>query len=79
MLEFFAVDVWMSLSGMGELYEDPEFMSGFEGMFAGPPTATVWAHPAGEWVEWFFKIKHDKVALCWIREQLSKISVRQFN
>ena len=51
-LEFFAVDVWMSLSGMGELYEDPEFMSGFEGMFAGPPTATIWAHPAGEWVEW---------------------------
>jgi hypothetical protein len=51
-LEFFAVDVWMSLSGMGELYEDPEFMGGFEGMFAGPPTATVWAHPSGEWVEW---------------------------
>jgi hypothetical protein len=51
-LELFAVDVWMSASGMGQYYDDPEFMSGFQEMFAGPPTSSVWVHPAGEWVEW---------------------------
>ncbi len=51
-LEFFAVDVWMSDSGMGQYYDDPEFLSGFQEMFAAPPSASVWVHPAGEWVEW---------------------------
>jgi len=51
-LEFFAVDVWWNLEGMGKHYEDPEFMSAFMEMFAAPPIATVWVHPGGEWVEW---------------------------
>jgi hypothetical protein len=51
-LEFFAVDVWMDAAGMGEHYSDPDFLSGFEMLFAAPPTTGVWAHPAGEWVEW---------------------------
>ncbi len=51
-LEFFAVDVWYNGVGMGEQYEDPEFLAGFEQMFAGEPSATVWVHPAGDWVEW---------------------------
>ena len=51
-LEFFAVDVWSNLAGMGKHYEDPDFISGFAGMFVAPPSATVWVHPSGEWVEW---------------------------
>lgn len=51
-LEFFAVDVWYNGAGMSEQYEDPEFLAGFEQMFAGEPSATVWSHPAGDWVEW---------------------------
>jgi hypothetical protein len=51
-LEFFAVDVWMGAAGMGQFYEDPEFMHGFEGLFAAAPSTSVWTHPAGDWVEW---------------------------
>ena len=51
-LEFFAVDVWHNGAGMAEQYEDPEFLEGFGQMFAGEPSATVWVHPAGDWVEW---------------------------
>jgi quinol monooxygenase YgiN len=51
-LEFFAVDVWMDAAGMGEHYNDPDFLSGFEKLFTAPPTTGVWTHPAGEWVEW---------------------------
>jgi hypothetical protein len=51
-LEFFAVDVWMSAAGMGEYYEDPEFLQGIQGLFAAPPSTSVWVHPAGDWVEW---------------------------
>jgi quinol monooxygenase YgiN len=51
-LEFFAVDVWYNPAGMGEQYEDPEFLAGFEQLFAGEPSASVWTHPAGDWVEW---------------------------
>jgi hypothetical protein len=51
-LEFFAVDVWMSASGMAAYYEDPEFLRGFQELFAGPPSTSTWAHPAGNWVEW---------------------------
>jgi hypothetical protein len=50
--EFFAVDVWNDLAGMGRYYEDPEFLSGFGKLFAAPPSTSVWVHPAGEWVEW---------------------------
>jgi len=51
-LEFFAVDVWMSASGMGQYYQDPEFLAGFKDLFAAPPSTSVWVHPAGDWVEW---------------------------
>ncbi len=52
LLEFFAVDVWFDGEGMARHYEDPEFMSSFEKLFAAPPMATVWTHPVGSWVEW---------------------------
>jgi quinol monooxygenase YgiN len=51
-LEFFAVDVWFDAAGMQKHYEDPEFMKGFMQMFTAEPMATIWVHPAGEWVEW---------------------------
>jgi hypothetical protein len=51
-LEFFSVDVWMDGAGMGQFYQDPEFGRGFQELFAGAPTTSVWTHPAGEWVEW---------------------------
>ena len=50
--EFFAIDVWMDAAGMGEHYQDPDFTSGFPGLFAEPSTADVWVHPSGDWVEW---------------------------
>jgi quinol monooxygenase YgiN len=51
-LEFFAVDVWYDGAGMRAHYEDPEFERGFSTIFAAPPSASVWVHPAGSWVEW---------------------------
>jgi len=51
-LEFFAVDVWMDGEGMNRHYNDPAFMGGFQELFTGQPSASVWTHPAGEWVEW---------------------------
>jgi hypothetical protein len=51
-LEFFAVDVWMSASGMNSFYQDPEFQRSFHELFTAPPTTSTWSHPTGEWVEW---------------------------
>lgn len=51
-LEFFAVDVWMSASGMGQYYGDPEFARGIKELFAAPPVTSTWTHPEGDWVEW---------------------------
>jgi hypothetical protein len=51
-LEFFAVDTWMSAEGMREYYDNPEFLTGFSKLVAGPPTTSTWQHPAGDWVEW---------------------------
>jgi hypothetical protein len=51
-LEFFAVDVWMSASGMTSYYKDPEFQRSFHELFTAPPTTSTWSHPTGEWVEW---------------------------
>lgn len=51
-LEFFAVDVWMDAEGMMKYYDNPEFLTGFQKLFAAPPSTSVWHHPAGEWVEW---------------------------
>jgi len=51
-LQFFAVDVWMDAAGMGQFYQDPEFLSGFEQLFTEEASTSVWVHPAGDWVEW---------------------------
>jgi hypothetical protein len=51
-LEFLAVDVWMDAQGMAAYYQDPEFLKAADTLFAGPPVASTWVHPAGDWVEW---------------------------
>ena len=51
-LEFFAVDVWMDAKGMQEYYDNKEFAKGLMQMFVAEPSATIWVHPAGKWVEW---------------------------
>jgi len=51
-LEFLAVDVWMSASGMADYYRNPDFARGVQELFAAPPTTSTWIHPAGDWVEW---------------------------
>jgi hypothetical protein len=51
-LEFFAVDVWLDGPSMQKFYDDAEFISGFQKMFAAQPMTAVWVHPAGDWVEW---------------------------
>lgn len=51
-LEIFGVDVWMDAAAMNEYYEDREFLSGFQTLFAAEPSASTWIHPAGDWVEW---------------------------
>lgn len=51
-LEFFAVDVWMDGKGMKTYYDNKEFAQGLMQMFAAEPMASVWAAPAGQWVEW---------------------------
>jgi len=40
-LEFFAVDVWYNAAGMAQFYKDPQFLAGFQKMFAGMSNATV--------------------------------------
>jgi hypothetical protein len=51
-LEFCAVDTWFDLASMGQYYNQPGFMENLVQMFAGEPSATIWTHPAGQWVEW---------------------------
>jgi hypothetical protein len=51
-LEFFAVDTWLDGTGMMAYYNNPAFASGLMGMFSAPPVSSVWAQPAGDWVEW---------------------------
>jgi quinol monooxygenase YgiN len=51
-VEFFAVDVWMDAAGMAQHYGDPDFTSAFGELFAEMPSASVWTHPAGTWIEW---------------------------
>jgi quinol monooxygenase YgiN len=51
-LEFLAVDVWMSASGMQQHYGDPSFSQAFGDLFVADPAASTWQHPAGDWVEW---------------------------
>ena len=51
-LEFFAVDVWHNGQGMAQFYQNPQFLAGFQKLFAGMPSATAWMQPAGQWTEW---------------------------
>jgi quinol monooxygenase YgiN len=51
-LEFLAVDCWMDLPAMASFYDNPDFQAGFHELFATPPAAGIWSHPAGQWVEW---------------------------
>jgi hypothetical protein len=51
-LEFLGVDVWMSGEGLGDFYGDEEFLAGFNHIFTGEATDSVWVHPKGDWVEW---------------------------
>jgi len=51
-LQFLAIDVWMDAAGMGQYYQDPEFLRGFEGLFVEEASTSVWVHPEGDWVEW---------------------------
>lgn len=51
-LEFLAVDVWASASGMQEHYRNPAFLQSFHGYFVAEAATSIWQHPAGEWVEW---------------------------
>jgi len=51
-LEWLGVDVWMRPDDMMSLYEDPEFLEGFNHMFTSEATTGVWVHPKGDWTEW---------------------------
>ena len=51
-LEWLGVDVWLRPDEMMSLYEDPEFLEGFNHMFTGEANVGVWVHPKGDWTEW---------------------------
>jgi hypothetical protein len=51
-LEWLGVDVWMRPDEMMSLYEDPEFLEGFDHMFTGEADVSIWVHPHGDWIEW---------------------------
>ncbi|SRR6266496_4544618 len=51
-LEWLGVDVWMRPDEMMSLYEDAEFLEGFDHMFTGEANVGVWTHPKGDWTEW---------------------------
>lgn len=51
-LEWLGVDVWMRPDDMMSLYEDLEFLEGFNHMFTAEADTAVWVHPKGDWTEW---------------------------
>ena len=51
-LEWIGVDVWMRPDEMMSLYEDEEFLEGFNHMFTAEADTAVWVHPKGDWTEW---------------------------
>lgn len=51
-MEWFGVDVWLSMENMMGYYEDEEFLEGFNHMFTAEADTAVWVHPKGDWVEW---------------------------
>jgi hypothetical protein len=48
--ELLGVDVWTSLEGMGQHYQ--EHMAPLMPAFLGRPSTSIWSQPAGEWTEW---------------------------
>ncbi len=51
-MEWLGVDVWMRPDDMMSLYEDAEFLEGFNHMFTAEADTAVWVHPKGDWTEW---------------------------
>ncbi len=51
-MEWLGVDVWMRPEEMMSLYEDSEFLEGFNHMFTAEADTAVWVHPKGDWTEW---------------------------
>jgi hypothetical protein len=51
-LEAIGVDVWFDAAGMQAVYADPEEMKPLSNLFTARPETSVWARPAGQWVEW---------------------------
>ena len=37
---------------LAQFYQNPQFLAGFQKLFAGMPSATAWTQPAGQWTEW---------------------------
>lgn len=51
-LEAIGVDVWFDAEGMQQIYADPDEMKPLQSLFTARPETSVWAKPAGQWVEW---------------------------
>ena len=51
-LEAIGVDVWFDADGMQAVYNDPAEMAPLANLFTARPATSVWARPAGQWVEW---------------------------
>jgi hypothetical protein len=51
-LEAIGVDVWFDADGMQAVYNDPDEMAPLATLFTARPATSVWARPAGHWVEW---------------------------
>jgi hypothetical protein len=49
--ELLGVAVWCDLQGMEQHYKDGE-MESLGQAFVGPPQASIWSQPPGEWTEW---------------------------
>lgn len=50
--EMISVQTWFDAEGMQKFYSDDSANSAFDALFTSEPEATVWARPAGSWVEW---------------------------
>lgn len=48
--EFLAIDVWVEVEPIVDLYSSPEFGEALGGLFEGPPTITV--HQSTDWYQW---------------------------
>lgn len=50
--ELLGLDLWSNFAGMNEHYADATHTSGLGGAFTGPPQASIWEQPTGQWSEW---------------------------